>query len=211
MYDDPEWQKNIDDLTLEFFEILNNNKDKKLNLEEEKIDETANIQQLKNSNTSAINKPKTRKTENNVQLSRKTSDNLYFRDKKEKLHFEKDCLDLDDLVQAELPSEYFPDKHEEKMKFLGEDLVISRKFLMKHFRDNRSEYQMSHDDYNLFLCLLRKKKEKMIETGHPYYVDYNIKLEDVYINEKDEELGMSPEKELDIAEFVKKYIDNDGV
>jgi hypothetical protein len=197
---------------VEFFEILNNSKDKKLMTPEEvKIEETANLPQIKNNNPSQINKPKTRKTENSVQLSRKTSDNLFVRDKKERLHFEKDCLDLDDLVQAELPTEYFPEKHEEKMKCLGDDLIVSRKVLMKHLRDNKSEYVMSNDDYNLFLCLLRKKKEKMIEREHPYYVDYNIKLEDVYLNEKDEKLGMSPEKEFDIADFVKKYIDSDGI
>ena len=129
------------------------------------------------------------------------------RKKESKLNFEKDCLDLDDLIQFDLPDSYVPDKHDDYLKLYGEELMETRK---KFNGDNNTESLMKNDDYQIFLCLLRKKKEALMEKT-PYYADYHIKLEDVYRNERDEILG-NEEKEkneyVDVENFVKSFIDD---
>jgi len=114
--------------------------------------------------------------------------------------YQHDCLDLDDLVKVDLPTEYNPDKHEELMRNLGKNLMNSRK--------KKTDYPMSNDDFNLLLCLMRKKKEIVYEKS-PYYVDYSIKLKDVYVNEKLEATGKENDVNM-VDEFVKKFIDNES-
>ena len=40
---------------------------------------------------------------------------------------------------------------------------------------------MTNDEFLLFLCLLRKKKEQLYESN-PYIVEYNVDLDTVYQN-----------------------------
>ncbi len=122
--------------------------------------------------------------------------------------YSKDCLDLDDLVKAELPNEYNAEKHENVMLYLGEKLNESRKKRLTNvnINSNSNINNFSNDDFALLLCLLRKKKETVYEKS-PYHMGYSIKLQDVYINEKFEASG----KENDIQpveDFVNKFIDN---
>lgn len=169
-------------------------------------EEPANIQMLKNTPTQ---RTKNRKyTENFI---RKPSDNTMMKEKKVKNTFDKTCLDLDDLVNVELPTEYNPEKHEDLMMGLGEELMISRKVFMSYMREKRAEYLMKNEDFSLLLCLMRKKKEAVYEKN-PYYVDYNVKLGDVYRNEKSDLSGgkVENENDVDIESFVRKYIDNEN-
>jgi hypothetical protein len=212
MYDDPEWHKNIEEMTREFYEILREETEgKKNSAEEEKLEEQANIQIPASKNNSFNNnRNKNRKMTEGLNSSiRKQSDNQIIRERKLRNNiFEKDCLDLDDLVKAELPEEYNFEKHEELMYTLGEDLMNSRKIAMSAMKEKRADYLMKNDDFNLLLCLLRKKKESVVEKNH-YYVDYNITLDDVYRNDRDEIYGVDEKKQVDIESFVKKYIDSE--
>lgn len=216
MYDDAEWHKNIEEMTREFYEILREETEgKKYSAEEDKLEEQANIQipASKNNSINAYNnRHKNRKMTEGFGYNssmRKQSDNQIIRERKLRNNiFEKDCLDLDDLVKAELPEEYNFEKHEELMYSLGEDLMNSRKIAMSALKEKRADYLMKNDDFNLLLCLLRKKKESTIEKNH-YYVDYNITLNDVYRNDRDEIYGVDEKKQVDIESFVKKYIDSE--
>jgi hypothetical protein len=128
--------------------------------------------------------------------------------KKPKIAFQTKGLDLDDLIQPELPNEYIPEKHDELISLLGEELMDT---LKRHGREQKSENLMNNDDYQILLAILRKKKEQTKEKV-PYYLDYNTKLESVYKNEKDELYG-TEEKEkklyINIDNFIKNYIEFD--
>jgi hypothetical protein len=133
--------------------------------------------------------------------------------------FPKDCLDMDDLIQTEFPDEYIEDKHEEIMKNLVQELMESRTREMHlsnkeiHYKEIRKERAMKNDDFLLLLCLLKKKKEQKVEKS-PYHVGYSVKLENVYVNEK-QELVEDEEKvkndNANMENFVKTYILNDNV
>jgi hypothetical protein len=130
--------------------------------------------------------------------------------KKNKINFQTSGLDFDDLIQPELPKEYIPEKHDEMISNLGEELMDS---LKRHIKDpSRSDNRMNNDDYQILLALLRKKKEKTIEKI-PYYLDgYSTNLQAVYRNDRDELYG-TEEKEknlyIKIDNFVKTYIELD--
>jgi hypothetical protein len=119
------------------------------------------------------------------------------------------------LVECELPKEYNEEKHEDIIRQLGEELMeCKEKFFFYNnpknssLNINKNEINMKNDDFSLLLCLLRKKKEKIVEKN-PYYVDYSIKLEDVYINERDNVLGTEIKEKndyIDVESFVKNYI-----
>ncbi len=209
MYDDPQWQKNVEDMTREFYEILKEESEgKKTSAEEEKLEEQATVTIPKSNIITGVKNKNRKMTENNLSL-RKHSDNSMAKERKMRNNFEKDCLDLDDLVvKAELPDQYSAEKHDDLMMALGEDLMNSRKIAMSGMKEKRLDYLMKNDDFSLLLCLLRKKKEATVEKNH-YYVDYNITLDDVYRNERDEAYGVDEKKEIDIEGFVKKYIDNE--
>jgi hypothetical protein len=128
--------------------------------------------------------------------------------KTKKIMFQTSGLDLDDLIQPELPNEYDADKHEELISQLGEELIES---LKRYSRDQKNENLMNNDDFQILLALLRKRKEQTIERV-PYYVDYNTKLESVYKNDRDEVYG-TEEKEknfyINIDNFIKEFIQFD--
>ncbi len=135
---------------------------------------------------------------------KKNSDTSHERmkDKKFKILFETNGFDLDDLIQVELPNDYIEENHEDIINNLGEDMMNS---LKNYKNDNKEENLMSNDDFMILLALLRKRKEKMIEKV-PYYINYNTKLENVYINEKEE--NENEIEDVDINKFIKEYIQN---
>jgi hypothetical protein len=141
--------------------------------------------------------------------NRKISDNIIPRaEKKQKSNFEKTCLDFDDsTVKIELPKEFVKSKHEDMMNSLAEDLMRSRRAA---YLNNNSSFIIKNDDYNLLLSLMRNKKHDLYEKN-PYYINYHIELEDVYINEKDAEEEEEEGKDVkeDIENFVKMFTDRD--
>jgi hypothetical protein len=204
LYDDNVWHKDIDALTKRFYEILYvTNKELKTSID---FNKEENINSTTKNLTSFI-RHKSRKTGSTVII--KSPENVYNRERKLDDIFDRNCLDLDDLIKVEFPEEFNSEKHEELMKHLGEDLLSTRKILMSTNNESKSEYKMKNDDFNLLLCLLRKKKENLFEKN-PYYIEYDIQLEDVYRNEKEEQEGIDEKNEIDVEVFVKKYIDNDG-
>lgn len=204
MYDDKVWHKDIDSLTKRFYEILYvSNKEIKSSVD---LNKEENINSTTKNLTSFI-RHKSRKTGSSA--IRKNSENLYHKERKLESLFERNCLDLDDLIKVEFPNEFNSEKHEELIKHLGQDLINSRMALMNTNGERKCEYRMKNDDFNLLLCLLRKKKENIYEKN-PYYIDYNVTMEDVYRNEKEEQEGVDDKHEVDIESFVKKYIENDG-
>ena len=90
-----------------------------------------------------------------------------------------------------MPTEFVKDKHEDLMNSLAEDLMRSRRAA---YLNNNSNYIIKNDDFNLLLCLMRNKKRDHFEKN-PYYINYHLELEDVYVNEKDVE-GENQEKNL---------------
>jgi len=212
LYDDPGWRKDIEDLCKEFYESLNQKSVNRFATEEDKVEEQINLHVPKNT----VIKPKNRK-HTETSNPGKSSFNFYFKEKK-KSYFTKDCLDLDDLVKVEMPEEYNEEKHENLIMSLAEDLTRARKKVLLP-REKQEDIYMKNDDFNLLLCLLRKKKEKLYEKN-PYNVDYDFTLEDVYTNELQQELKLKNfensesnqyiDNKLDVKNFVKRYIENAG-
>jgi len=155
------------------------------------------------------NQKKIRKTTVADVSTRKVSDHVYTRpEKKQKSNFEKTCLDFDDsTVKIELPKEFVKDKHEDLMNILAEDLMRSRRSAYLNINSN---FMIKNDDFNLLLSLMRNKKHDLYEKN-PYYINYHIEMDDVYINEKDVEEEDHETKDVneDIENFVKMFTDRD--
>jgi hypothetical protein len=166
------------------------------------------------------------------------------KEKKIKFHVEKDCLDMDDLIEVELPTDYIGEKHDDIMRQLGEESMESRKryimfqnylnyqknsgninininnpaiannmpFLNSHYSEkNKSDLLMKNDDFLILLSLMRNKKNVLYEKK-PYYVNYKVNLDDVYINEKDQNEGVEEKEKTvyaDVENFVRSFMDFD--
>ena len=198
----PEWQQRIEDLAREYFVRLSETSKKKDVPEEEKPYDIL-TQQLTKTNLN-INKRGDKKKVHDSNPSKFSTLVGYSQDWK-KSSFQKDCLDFDEMIKVELPEKYNAEMHDPKLTSLGLILIDHRKRVVK--KEKIEDSISRNDDFNLFLCLLRKKKEQEVEKV-PYYSDFNLTLEDVYNNEKDkfndEEADKKSEEKID--NFIKKFI-----
>ena len=194
----PEWHQRIEELARDYFIRLTEMTKKKDVLEEEKTEDNL-TPQLTKSNLN-INK-RGEKKRNHDSSTPKISTIGYSHEWK-KSSFQKDCLDFDEMIKVELPEKYNAEMHDPKLCSLGLILAEHRKKLMK--KEKSEESLSRNDDFNLFLCLLRKKKEQEVEKV-PYYSDYNLTLDDVYNNEKDK-FNEEEDDKKKIGNFIKKFI-----
>lgn len=115
-----------------------------------------------------------------MQLAKKLADEraeeLYYRkeyENKEKEVREKYKDDKDDKKKKS-------DLDDNQKKMIIETELKKAKFKMKvNIKNNK---MMKNDEFLLLLCLMRKKKEKLIENN-PYIVDYAVTLNSVYHSE----------------------------
>lgn len=115
-----------------------------------------------------------------MQLAKKLAD-----ERAEELYFRKEY----ENKEKEVREKYKDDKDEKKKKSdldesqkkkIIENELKKAKFKMKvNIKNNK---MMKNDEFLLLLCLMRKKKEKLIENN-PYIVDYAVSLNSVYQSE----------------------------
>jgi hypothetical protein len=203
------YRKLFDQWMKEFYEKMNNlEKTTSLNQTRSKNNLILAEEQesIKNVQNLIPTKVKAKKTE----ILNKKLETSYDRlsEKKSKLLFSHNGFDMDDFIQIELPNEYNEDKHEGLINSLGEDLMES---LKRYKSEKKTQNLMTNDDFMILLALLRKRKETKLEKI-PYYVNYTTKLDRVYVNEKDEQLGTAIKEAdvyVDINKFIKNYIEYD--
>jgi hypothetical protein len=203
----PEWQKNIEELARSFNEKLSEESKNKESAKDEKVEDTSTIQLTKGN----INQTKLKSQKKNESIINKHSTiNGNIPNEKKKSAFQKDCLDFDEMIKVELPDKFIPDIHNMALNSLALSLIEHRKKVIK--KEQGEDTISSNDDFNLLLCLLRKKKEQEVEKI-PYYSDYNVTLEDLYKNdlektsEQEEKYKRNEEK---IDYLLKKFINTDN-
>ncbi len=89
------------------------------------------------------------------------------------------------FVENEIKNfEEVKDKNKEEIDkaYLDEKIKEEKINLKKKIKDNK---YMKNDEFLLLLCIMRKKKEQLYENN-PYFVDFNVTLDNVYQSEKDE-------------------------
>lgn len=232
--DDAEYRRKLDKWSKKFFDRISAGQEKKNSMEDEK-EETHNLKTLTGQKT-LMSKLKKKA---NDDVTRKQSDNvtMAFKEKKTKFNIERDCLDMDDLIQVDLPVDYNEDKHEEIMRQLGEELLESRRKFMIYTNyaiysktinansnlntqpvnniipglgavNERNKSELHmKNDDYNLLLALMRNKKREVFEKKSYYPDYKITLEDVYRNEKDIKKG-TEEKEKNVYENVENFVKN---
>jgi hypothetical protein len=110
------------------------------------------------------------------------------------------------FVENEIKNyEEIKDKNKEEIDktFLDEKIKEEKINLKKKIKDNK---YMKNDEFLLLLCLMRKKKEQMYENN-PYFVDYNVNLDNIYQSGKDDDVEESKNILNHFDMDLNKYFD----